>query len=146
MGLQRYGPPLGAGAPRQSCAATMKRDRDSASRSRVPPPFGCSFPAIVINNAIVPIDRIRIEIEDNGLESARTVLEAAPRRLRAIPLTTATTVEGLPPPRLGGDPLFVSMAVSIVFGLVFAAVLTLGFVPALYCLLFRVRADRLASS
>jgi len=30
------------------------------------------------------------------------------------------------------------MAVSILFGLLFATVLTLGFVPALYALLFRV--------
>lgn len=98
-----------------------------------------SLAGIVINNAIVLIDRIRIEIDENGLEPGSAVLEAAQRRLRPIILTTATTAGGLLPLWFGGDPLFVSMAVAILFGLVFATALTLGFVPALYCLLFRVR-------
>ena len=98
-----------------------------------------SLGGIVINNGIVLIDRIRIEIDDNGLTPASAVMEAAQRRLRPIVLTTATTAGGLLPLWFGGDPLFVSMAVAILFGLIFATVLTLGFVPALYCLLFRVR-------
>jgi multidrug efflux pump subunit AcrB len=36
--------------------------------------------------------------------------------------------------------MFESMAVAILFGLVFATVLTLGVVPVLYALFFRVRA------
>jgi len=98
-----------------------------------------SLAGIVINNAIVLLDRIRIEIEENGLEPAQAVLEAAQRRLRPIVLTTATTAGGLLPLWLGGDPLFVSMAVAILFGLVLATFLTLSVVPALYCLLFGVR-------
>lgn len=98
-----------------------------------------SLAGIVINNAIVLIDRIQTEIDENGLAPGVAVLEAAQQRFRPIMLTTATTVGGLLPLWLGGDPLFVSMAVAIVFGLVFATVLTLGFVPAFYCLLFRVR-------
>ena len=94
---------------------------------------------IVINNAIVLIDRIKIEIEENGLEPARAVIESAQRRLRPILLTTATTVGGLIPLWLGGGPLFESMAVAIIFGLLFATVLTLGFVPVLYSLFFRVK-------
>lgn len=98
-----------------------------------------SLAGIVINNAIVLLDRIRIEIDENGLDPGPAILEAAQRRLRPIVLTTATTAGGLLPLWFGGDPLFVSMAVAILFGLVFATVLTLGFVPALYSLLFRVR-------
>ena len=98
-----------------------------------------SLAGIVINNAIVLLDRIRIEIEDNGLDPPRAVLEAAQRRLRPIVLTTATTAGGLLPLWLGGDPLFVSMAVAIFFGLVFATFLTLSVVPAFYCLLFGIR-------
>ncbi len=94
---------------------------------------------IVINNAIVLIDRIKIEIEENGLPPARAVVEAAQRRLRPILLTTATTVGGLVPLWLGGGPLFEAMAVAILFGLLFATVLTLGFVPILYSLFFRVK-------
>ena len=93
---------------------------------------------IVINNAIVLIDRIRIEIEENGLEPPRAIVEAAQRRLRPILLTTATTMGGLVPLWLGGGPLFEAMAVAIIFGLLLATLLTLGFVPVLYALLFRV--------
>jgi multidrug efflux pump subunit AcrB len=93
---------------------------------------------IVINNAIVLIDRIRIEIEENGREPRRAVVEAAQRRLRPILLTTATTVGGLVPLWLGGGPLFEAMAVAIIFGLLFATALTLGFVPVLYALFYRV--------
>lgn len=94
---------------------------------------------IVINNAIVLLDRIRIEIEENGLEPPRAVVEASQRRLRPILLTTATTIGGLLPLWFGGGPLFEAMAVAIIFGLLFATVLTLGLVPVLYSLLFRVR-------
>ena len=94
---------------------------------------------IVINNAIVLLDRIKIEIEQNGLEPARAVIESSQRRLRPILLTTATTIGGLIPLWFGGGPLFEAMAVAIIFGLMFATVLMLGFVPVLYSLFFRVK-------
>jgi multidrug efflux pump subunit AcrB len=75
-----------------------------------------SLAGIVINNAIVLIDRINIEIDQNGLPPDRAIVESAMRRLRPILLTTATT-----------------------FGLMFATVLTLGVVPVLYSLFFRVK-------
>jgi multidrug efflux pump subunit AcrB len=93
---------------------------------------------IVINNAIVLIDRIGIEINESGLEPTHAVVEAAQRRLRPILLTTATTVCGLVPLWLGGGPMWEPMAIAIIFGLIFATVLTLGIVPVLYALLFRV--------
>ena len=82
--------------------------------------------------------RIKIEIEENGLESAPAVIEAAQRRLRPILLTTATTVGGLIPLYLGGGPMWEPMAIAIMFGLVFSTALTLGIVPILYSVLFRV--------
>jgi multidrug efflux pump subunit AcrB len=93
---------------------------------------------IVINNAIVLLDRIRIEIDENGLEPSRAVVEAAQRRMRPILLTTMTTVGGLLPLWLGGGVMFEPMAIAILFGLLFATVLTLGVVPVLYSLFFRV--------
>jgi multidrug efflux pump subunit AcrB len=65
---------------------------------------------------------------------------ACQRRLRPILLTTATTIGGLVPLYLGGGPMWEPMAVAIMCGLAFATVLTLGFVPVLYSLLFRVDA------
>ncbi|MDJ0927211.1 MAG: efflux RND transporter permease subunit [Gammaproteobacteria bacterium] len=97
-----------------------------------------SLAGIVINNAIVLLDRIRIEKEENGLEITDAMLLAAQQRLRPILLTTATTIGGLLPLWLGGGPMWEPMAVAIIFGLAFATVLTLGLVPVLYALLYRV--------
>jgi multidrug efflux pump len=97
-----------------------------------------SLAGIVINNAIVLLDRIRIEQEDNGLQPLDAIIMAAQHRLRPILLTTVTTIGGLLPLWLGGGPMWEPMAVSIIFGLLFATILTLGFVPVLYSLLFRV--------
>ncbi|MEJ2084779.1 MAG: efflux RND transporter permease subunit [Acidobacteriota bacterium] len=97
-----------------------------------------SLAGIVINNAIVLLDRIRIEIDDNGLEPQRAVIESAQRRLRPILLTTVTTLGGLIPLYLGGGPMYQPMAVAIMWGLIFATLLTLGVVPILYSVFFRV--------
>jgi len=97
-----------------------------------------SLAGIVINNAIVLIDRIRIEIEDRGLSPQHAVIESAERRLRPILLTTFTTIGGLLPLWFGGGPMWEPMAIAIIFGLLFATLLTLGVVPVLYSLFFRV--------
>ena len=93
---------------------------------------------IVINNAIVLIDRIKIEIDEEGRPPAQAVVYAAQQRLRPILLTTATTIVGLFPLWFGGSPMFKPMAIAIIFGLAFATVLTLGIVPTFYSLFFRV--------
>lgn len=97
-----------------------------------------SLAGIVINNAIVLIDRIGIEMEENGYPPPKAGLEAAQRRLRPILLTTATTVGGLLPLWLGGGAMWEPMAIAIIFGLLFATVLTLGFVPVAYSLFYGV--------
>lgn len=97
-----------------------------------------SLAGIIINNAIVLLDRIRLEIEDKGLDPSEAIVTAAEQRLRPILLTTATTIGGLLPLWLFGGPLWESMAVAIMSGLAFATLLTLGVVPALYSLFFRV--------
>ncbi len=99
-----------------------------------------SLSGIVINNAIVLIDRIQIEI-DEGLSPGEAVLMAGQRRIRPILLTTMTTVGGLVPLWLGGGPMFETMAIAILFGLMFATVLTLAVVPVLYTIFYRVSYD-----
>jgi multidrug efflux pump subunit AcrB len=98
-----------------------------------------SLAGIVINNAIVLLDRIRIEQEEFGRGPQAAIIEASQRRLRPILLTTATTVGGLIPLYLGGGPMYEPMAIAIMFGLLFATVLTLGFVPVMYSVLYGVR-------
>ncbi|MFT6581203.1 MAG: multidrug efflux pump subunit AcrB [Alphaproteobacteria bacterium] len=53
-------------------------------------------------------------------------------------MTTLTTVLGLVPLILFGGALFYGMASVIAFGLIVATLITLGFVPALYTLLFGI--------
>ncbi|HMB70162.1 MAG TPA: efflux RND transporter permease subunit [bacterium] len=96
-----------------------------------------SLAGIVINNAIVLLERIKTE-EDGGRSAPDAIVEASVRRLRPILLTTTTTVVGLVPLWLGGGPMFAPMAIAILFGLLFATLLTLGVVPLLYSLFFRV--------
>ena len=74
----------------------------------------------------------------NPARDRRAVVEAAQRRLRPILLTTATTIGGLIPLYLGGGPMWEPMAIAIMFGLALSTVLTLGFVPLMYTLLYRV--------
>ncbi|MEM9292269.1 MAG: efflux RND transporter permease subunit [Acidobacteriota bacterium] len=93
---------------------------------------------VVINNAVVLLDRIRIE-RDQGLAAIDAVLTASQRRLRPILLTTATTVGGLIPLWLAGGPMFSPMAIALLSGLVVSTILTLGLVPVLYALFFRIR-------
>jgi len=50
-----------------------------------------------------------------------------------------TTVFGLLPLIVSVDPLFFSMAIVLAFGLIFGTILTLGVVPALYAVLFRIK-------
>ena len=96
---------------------------------------------IVINNAIVLIDRIQIEQDENDREPRDAILVAAQTRLRPILLTTATTILGLIPLYLGGGPMWEPMAIAIMFGLAFSTILTLGVVPVLYAVFFRVARD-----
>ncbi|POR00959.1 acriflavine resistance protein B [Alkalispirochaeta sphaeroplastigenens] len=97
-----------------------------------------SLAGIVIKNAVVLLDRIKIEIDENGLEPYQAIVTASQRRIRPILLTTLTTIFGLLPLWFGGSPLWESMTIAIIFGLIFSTILTLGFVPAMYSLLFKV--------
>ncbi|WP_419533193.1 efflux RND transporter permease subunit [Endozoicomonas sp.] len=98
-----------------------------------------SLAGIVINNAIVLLERIKYEIDDNGLSAQEAIIVAAQRRLRPILLTTATTVLGMIPLYLGGGEMWEPMAVAIIAGLLFSTILTLGLVPVLYSLFYRVK-------
>jgi multidrug efflux pump subunit AcrB len=97
-----------------------------------------SLAGIVINNGIVLIDRIEIEKDENGLAPPHAVIQAAQQRFRPIMLTTATTISSLIPLYLGGEGMWQPLAIAIMFGLAFSTMLTLGFVPLMYSLFYRV--------
>lgn len=97
-----------------------------------------SLAGIVINNAIVLLDRIQLEIEE-GKAPSDAIVAAAQQRVRPILLTTATTVASLIPLYISGGAMWQPMAVAIMFGLVFSTMLTLLVVPLLYAMLYRVQ-------
>jgi multidrug efflux pump subunit AcrB len=97
-----------------------------------------SLAGIVINNAIVLLERIGLELAA-GESHLDAILNAAGQRARPIILTTATTVLGLLPLYLGGGEMWEPMALAIMGGLLVSTVLTLGVIPVLYATLYGVR-------
>ncbi len=97
-----------------------------------------SLAGIVINNAIVLMDRIEIEQNVLKRKDQDAVIAACLQRFRPILLATFTTVLGLIPLYLSGGEMWEGMAVSIMIGLLFGTIITLVFIPSFYSLLFRV--------
>ena len=100
-----------------------------------------SLAGIVINNAIVLIDRMEIEQNELGRSPQDAVISACLKRFRPILLATFTTVLGLIPLYLSGGDMWEGMAVSIMVGLLFGTVITLLFIPSMYSLLYKVHYD-----
>ena len=97
---------------------------------------------IALNDGLVLMHRYRRIQAEQALPAIAAVSAAVRQRFRAILLTTATTVAGLLPLWLAGGSMWEPMAVAIIFGLIFATVLSLGIVPILFSLLFGVRFDQ----
>ena len=94
---------------------------------------------IVVNNAIVLIDRIN-QLRNDGLALKQAIVEAGASRLRPVLMTTLTTILGLLPMALGtgdGSEIRAPMAITVIFGLALATLLTLLFIPVLYALVSR---------
>ncbi|UTW63114.1 efflux RND transporter permease subunit [bacterium SCSIO 12741] len=97
-----------------------------------------SLAGIVINNAIVLIDRMDTEINELGRSPQDAVVSACLQRFRPILLATFTTVLGLIPLYLGGGETWEPMAVTIMVGLLFGTIITLVFIPSFYSVLYKV--------
>jgi multidrug efflux pump subunit AcrB len=88
-----------------------------------------SLSGMLVKNGIVLLDQIEIEIS-SGKDKYQAVVDAAVSRVRPVCMAAITTVLGMIP--LLPDVFFKPMAVTIMFGLGFATVLTLIVVPVLY--------------
>ncbi|MCU4676803.1 efflux RND transporter permease subunit [Catenovulum sp. 2E275] len=95
-----------------------------------------SLAGIIINNAIVLIDKIDLN-RQAGQNINEAIFEACNSRLRPICMTTITTVLGLLPLILSHDPLFYGLACVLAYGLALGTLLTLCIVPCLYALFYR---------
>jgi HAE1 family hydrophobic/amphiphilic exporter-1 len=89
---------------------------------------------IVVNNGIVLIDHIN-QLRSSGLDRREAVVQGGSDRLRAVLITSGTTITGLLPMALipgRGAELTADMALTVAGGLASATVLTLIVVPVVY--------------
>ena len=92
---------------------------------------------IVVNDSLILIDFIN-RAAINGMEIETAVVESGKVRFRPVMLTSITTIAGLFPLLLERSfqaQFLIPMAISISFGLLFATLLTLLYVPALYLII-----------
>ncbi|UJX27293.1 efflux RND transporter permease subunit (plasmid) [Pseudoalteromonas sp. CF6-2] len=98
-----------------------------------------SLSGMLIKNGIVLVDQINIEL-DSGKEPYKAVFDSGVSRVRPVAMAAITTILGMIP--LLFDVFFQSMAVTIMFGLGFATILTLIVVPVLYTMLFKIKVPK----
>ncbi|MCA1058908.1 efflux RND transporter permease subunit [Rossellomorea aquimaris] len=97
-----------------------------------------SLTGIVVRNSVVLIEFIEQGIK-NGMGVKEAVIESGRTRLRPILLTALTSIVALIPVAVSGDALFTPLAVTIISGIMFSAVLTLIIVPMMYLVFNRFR-------
>ena len=88
---------------------------------------------IVINDSIILVTFYK-ELRQQGMAVEKAVIEAACQRLRAVLLTSLTTIAGLTPLLFETSlqaQFLIPMATSIAFGLAFATFLVLFLIPSL---------------
>lgn len=93
-----------------------------------------SLIGMMVKNAIVLVDQADVEIK-SGKPPQVAIIDASLSRARPVLLGAITTILGVAP--LLVDPFFKSMAVTIMFGLLFATILTLVVIPLFYAIFFR---------
>lgn len=89
---------------------------------------------IVVNNSIVLVDYTNQLVQD-GKPVYEAVLESAAARIRPILMTSLTTILALLPMALGvgeGVEIRRPMAITVIFGLSFATLITLIIIPLFY--------------
>ena len=92
---------------------------------------------IVVNDSIVLVDFIN-KLRAEGIDRAHSIVRAGQLRIRAVILTTITTVGGLSTVAygIGGrDPFLVPMALALCWGLLCATALTLVVIPCIYSII-----------
>jgi multidrug efflux pump subunit AcrB len=91
---------------------------------------------MIVKNAIVLIDEAETLIA-SGTEKYHALINATISRTRPVLLASFTTILGMVP--LLTDPMYASMAVAIISGLLVGTLITLLFVPILYAAFYRVK-------
>lgn len=97
-----------------------------------------SLSGMVLKNGIVLVEQINIDAAKD-IPIQKAIIDACISRVRPVCMAALTTMLGMIP--LVADAFFSSMAITIIFGLGFATVLTLVVLPVIYSLLYRIRFD-----
>ena len=90
---------------------------------------------IVVKNGIVLIDYITLNRE-RGMSIRNAVILGGKSRLRPVVMPTLTTILGMVPMAVGtgqGSEMWRPMGTAVIGGLTLSTILTLLFVPTLYC-------------
>jgi multidrug efflux pump subunit AcrB len=95
---------------------------------------------MLLKNGIVLIEEIKRLNEEEGVNMHDAIAHAAVSRMRPVTMAAITTVLGLIP--LLTDVFFAPLAVTIMFGLGFATVLTLIVLPVLFAIFYRISYHR----
>ena len=96
---------------------------------------------VVVNDSLIMVDFVN-RARKEGLSLMDAAISAGTQRFRAIILTSLTTFMGLMPivfERSLQAQIVIPMAISLAFGILFATVITLLLVPALYLILNDIR-------
>ncbi len=106
---------------------------------------------VVVNDSLVMVDFVN-KARQRGETLKDAVIHAGTKRFRAIMLTSITTFIGLVPiiffETSAQAQIVIPMAVSLSFGVLFATIVTLVFIPSLYLIIedIRVQARRLINA
>ena len=92
---------------------------------------------MMVKNAIVLVDEINRLQQEEKASPYHAVVEATVSRVRPVLMASLTTIVGMIP--LVGDPMYGSMAITIMGGLTVGTLITLILLPLFYTALFRVR-------
>lgn len=95
---------------------------------------------MIVKNAIVLIDEAE-NLIDAGIHRHQALINATISRTRPVLLASITTILGMIP--LLTDPMYASMAVAIISGLIVGTLITLLFVPILYAAFYGVKPQEL---
>lgn len=91
---------------------------------------------MMVKNAIVLVDEInRLQVEEK-YHPYNAVVEATVSRVRPVVMASLTTIVGMVP--LLGDPMYGSMAITIMGGLTMGTIITLILLPLFYTAIFRI--------
>lgn len=92
---------------------------------------------MMVKNAIVLVDEInRLQTEEKAAPYT-AIVEATVSRVRPVLMASLTTIVGMIP--LVGDPMYSSMAITIMGGLTVGTIITLVLLPLFYAAMFRIR-------